>query len=122
MSFCRLKHIGGELVGRRGELEQLSKEAQELSSWSGNSFVLVEVQEVDKLVCMLESDCKEMRESLESEIEEHCAYHQSLQETEKWLLQISFQLMAHNSLYITNREQTQEQIEQHNALLSEITG
>jgi hypothetical protein len=45
--------------------------------------------------------------------QEYTAYHQLLQDTEKWLLQISFQLMAHNSLYITNREQTQEQIFQH---------
>jgi hypothetical protein len=49
--------------------------------------------------------------------QEYTAYHQSLQDTEKWLLQISFQLMAHNSLYITNREQTQEQISQHEVCL-----
>jgi nesprin-1 len=49
--------------------------------------------------------------------QEYTAYHQSLQDTEKWLLQISFQLMAHNSLYITNREQTQEQISQHEVYL-----
>ena len=43
-----------------------------------------------------------------------------MQETERWLLQISFQLMAHNSLYITTREQTQQQLEQHETLLDQI--
>lgn len=57
---------------------------------------------------------------MEREIHEHLTYQQSLQDTEKWLLQISFQLMAHNSLYITNKEQTQEQIVQHDSLLSDI--
>ena len=43
-----------------------------------------------------------------------------MQETEKWLLQISFQLMAHNSMYITTREMTQQQLDQHEQLLDEI--
>lgn len=57
---------------------------------------------------------------MESEINDYNSYHQSLQDAEKWLLQISFQLMAHNSLYITNRDQTQEQISQHEALLDDV--
>lgn len=51
---------------------------------------------------------------------EHAAYQQAIQDTEKWILQVSFQLMAHNSLYITNRAQTQEQISAHQALLQDI--
>ncbi|MPC98619.1 Nesprin-1 [Portunus trituberculatus] len=42
------------------------------------------------------------------------------EDTEKWLLQISFQLMAENALYICNREQTEEQIESHNEQVDEI--
>lgn len=57
---------------------------------------------------------------LESEIQESSVYYQSLQDIEKWVLQMSFQLMAHNSLYITNKTETEEQIKQHNILLQEI--
>ncbi|KAL1139465.1 hypothetical protein AAG570_006449 [Ranatra chinensis] len=119
-----LKHVNDELKVRRTELEHLSNEAVQLSSWSDNknTSVLSEVHDVEKQLCKLEADCMAARDAVESEIQEYSSYHQSLQDTEKWLLQISFQLMAHNSLYITNREQTQEQIEQHSALLSEITG
>lgn len=57
---------------------------------------------------------------LQKEIIEIVQYNQSLQDIEKWLLQISFQLMAHNSLYISNKEQTKEQLLQHDILLSDI--
>ena len=53
---------------------------------------------------------------LEDEIKDYSAYHQALQDTEKWILQTSFHLMAHNSIYITTREQTEEQINKHNVI------
>jgi len=65
---------------------------------------------------------QEKKDSLEREIAVHVAYQQAIQDTEKWILQISFQLMAHNSLYITNRQQTQEQISAHQALLQDVMG
>jgi nesprin-1 len=43
-----------------------------------------------------------------------------MQETEKWLLQISFQLMANNSLFITSQEQTEQQLSEHQLLLTQI--
>ena len=64
--------------------------------------------------------CEEMIASTEKEIEESNKYSQSLQEVEKWLLQMNFQLMAHNSLYITSRDQTKEQIEHHEDLMGQI--
>lgn len=60
------------------------------------------------------------RESLEREMADYAAYQQAIQDTEKWILQVSFQLMAHNSLYITNRAQTQEQMSAHQALLADV--
>ena len=54
------------------------------------------------------------RTRLDEEITDYNAYHQALQDTEKWILQTSFHLMAHNSMYITAREQTEEQITKHN--------
>jgi nesprin-1 len=51
----------------------------------------------------------------------HSTYTQALHDAEKKLLETSFALMATNSLYITNREQTLDQITEHEALLGEMT-
>lgn len=81
------------------------------------------VDEVNSLQSRWEKvklECDERIQSLIDEINDYNTYYQKLQDAEKWLLQISFQLMAHNSLYITNRDQTQDQINQHEILLIEI--
>lgn len=45
---------------------------------------------------------------------EHCEEYQNLlQAVEKWLLLQSFQLMSHNSLFIANLVETDEQLTQH---------
>ncbi|EDW28702.1 GL18807 [Drosophila persimilis] len=110
----RYKTLGNELKQKGNDLEQLQSEARELGT---------EVDAVNRLQSRcdkLKNDCSSHIKALEQEMLDYNAYHQSLQDVEKWLLQISFQLMAHNSLFISNREQTQEQIKQHEALLSEI--
>ncbi|XP_070067953.1 muscle-specific protein 300 kDa isoform X15 [Drosophila takahashii] len=110
----RYKTLSNELKQKGSELEQLQSEARNLGT---------EVDAVNRLQSRcdkLKNDCSAHIALLEQEMFDYNAYHQSLQDVEKWLLQISFQLMAHNSLFISNREQTQEQIKQHEALLGEI--
>ncbi|XP_033150837.1 nesprin-1 [Drosophila busckii] len=110
----RYKTLANEIKQKATELEQLQSEARELGT---------EVDAVNRLQSRcdkLKQDCAGYLKDLEQEMLDYNAYHQNLQDVEKWLLQISFQLMAHNSLFISNREQTQEQIKQHEALLSEI--
>ena len=45
--------------------------------------------------------------------QEFNGYNSSLHDAQKWLLQISYQLMGQNAQYISNREQTAAQIERH---------
>ena len=45
--------------------------------------------------------------------DEHHDFHEAQQECEKWLLQMSFRLMAHNSLNVSSMELTERQIEKH---------
>lgn len=116
----RHKHMQEEVAKKQTELDHLLSEATELSNWSKRPAVLDEVKQIQQRYEKLLAGCKARQQQLENEMQEYVVYHQSLQDTEKWLLQISFQLMAHNSLYITNREQTQEQITQHEALLDDI--
>lgn len=116
----RFKNLQIEIKKKQGDLSRLKDEAVELSSWSKQVKVVEEVKKLETICDNLSSICEAQKDSLETEMNEYNIYHQSLQETEKWLLQISFQLMAHNSLYITNREQTEEQLNQHETLLMEI--
>lgn len=116
----RFRHIQDDVATKRGDLEHLASEARELSSWSRAATELEEINKLQARWDKLNIDCDARIQSLQSEVNDYTSYHQKLQEAERWLLQVSFQLMAHNSLYITNREQTQEQINQHEMLLNEI--
>jgi nesprin-1 len=89
-----------------------------VSGSSDDTMVVLERQTGE--LSHLEDDCNSVIKAYEDEIAAYHAYHQSLQEVEKWLLQISFQLMAHNSLYITTKEQTMDQFKQHDKLMQEI--
>ncbi|XP_071567068.1 muscle-specific protein 300 kDa isoform X8 [Temnothorax nylanderi] len=116
----RYKHIQEEIRDKKSDLDHLMTEATELSAWAKNNATLNETKQLLDRWKALAELVGERKKLMENEMQEYNAYHAALQETEKWLLQISFQLMAHNSLYITNKEQTIEQIKQHETLLGEI--
>lgn len=116
----RYKHIQEEVRGKKTELDHLLEEASELSKLAKKNTPLDQTKGLLKRWQKLSDHVEERKKLVENEMQEYNAYHAALQETEKWLLQISFQLMAHNSLYITSKEQTVAQIKQHETLLSEI--
>ncbi|CAK1540777.1 unnamed protein product [Leptosia nina] len=116
----KYKHIEEEIDNKMPELQRIKCEGNELSSWARKPAVKEAVVDVENKCDALRVKCAAKKAELESEIKDYNYYHQSLQDTEKWLLQISFQLMAHNSLYISNREQTEEQLAQHAVLLDDI--
>lgn len=116
----RYKNLVNEIDKKQTDLSRLKQEAQELSSWAKQPLVIEQINQLEIKHDNLSAACDALRKSVEDEIQEYNLYHQKLQDTEKWLLQVSFQLMAHNSLYISNREQTEEQLSQHEALLAEI--
>lgn len=116
----KYKHIEEEIDNKKPEIDRLKDEAAELSGWAKKPAVKESVNEIEKKCKALRNKCAAKRAELENEIKDYNQYHQMLQDTEKWLLQISFQLMAHNSLYISNREQTEEQLAQHAVLLDDI--
>ena len=111
----RYKVMQGDIKLKGSDLENLISESKELGSSD-----LDNVYRLQSRWDKVKNDCNNRIKTLEDEINDYNLYHQTLQDIEKWLLQISFQLMAHNSLFISNRQQTQEQIKQHEALLDEI--
>lgn len=116
----KYKNIQDEINGKKTEIENLMKESQQLSAWAKKPQITDEIQKLHTRWEKLSDICQSHKNYLDTEMKDYNAYHQLLQDVEKWLLQISFQLMAHNSLYITNRQQTQEQIDQHEVLLNDI--
>ena len=116
----RFKHTQDDITAKGADLEHLAGEAKELSSWSKAATEMEEINKQQARWDKLNLECNSRIAGFQTEINDFNSYHQKLQDAEKWLLQVSFQLMAHNSLYITNREQTQEQINQHELLLNEI--
>lgn len=116
----RLKDLNDEIQLKYTDIEHLKEESNILSSWAPKSTIKAEVADVETELKNLEDLVQERKNLLEAEIEDCSSYHQSLQDLEKWVLQMSFQLMAHNSLYITDKAQTEEQIAQHSELLQDI--
>ena len=64
--------------------------------------------------CILCVCCQDLVGQLQLAHQEHLSYQDALQECEKWLLQMSFRLMAHNSLNVNTKELTEKQIAKHN--------
>jgi len=116
----RYKNIHSDIITQKADLDSLEGEASHLASWAGTDTAKSSVAQLKERWTKLDAEIKDLQSQLEYEISEYANYHNALQDTEKWLLQTSFQLMAHNSLYITNREQTLEQVAIHESLLEEI--
>ncbi|XP_062549338.1 muscle-specific protein 300 kDa isoform X2 [Armigeres subalbatus] len=120
MLLEKIKHILTEVTFKKVDLDNIQQEAAELFESNKSDIENDLIQNLHKRNDKMKERCTYGIQKLEMELNDQMMYYQTLQEIEKWLLQISFQLMAHNSLYIHNREQTMEQIEQHEKLLNEI--
>lgn len=109
----RYRHTQHQIEDKESELQNQLRDAKEFSLRSGNSSYEEGIEKLNEKWSTLNDRCDDIIESLEEEIKEFNEYQCALQEIEKWLLQISFQLMAENSLYISSREQTEDQILKH---------
>ena len=116
----RYRHTQQQIEEKETELKKLLKESKQFSERSGDDAYSDSMSELEDKWTALYDRCDDIIEGLEEEIKEFNEYQTALQEIEKWLLQVSFQLMAENSLYISNREQTEEQIQKHEAEMREI--
>ena len=116
----RYKGIEDEIQKKKAELKQVREAACELSALSKDQNIISVVDKLEVELGEYETACKGIKSSFEEEISDYADYQKAMQDTEKWLLQMQFQLMAHNSLYITTRDQTNEQVNQHEKLMGEI--
>lgn len=119
--FDGLKNLSKEIKEKgNDDFQRLLSDAHDVNSWAKTTNKIDEMNNLQSRWEKVNTKCDDRIQNLNIEMNDYNAYYQKLQDAEKWLLQISFQLMAHNSLYITNRDQTQEQIDQHEILMIEI--
>lgn len=116
----RLKYLESEIAQKDNEIEDLEAEMKYFETLGAPEEDKVKLHSMIARFKHLKANCQSQMRNFEAEIADYQSYQHLLQEIEKWLLQISFQLMAHNSLYISNLEQTKEQIAQHETLLDYI--
>lgn len=116
----RLTSICNDILKEQTNLERLDTEAAFLAKVSSDQNGLLTMKALREKLSNLEAECQKHKEHLQKEIDNYTHYHHLVQNIEKWLLQMSFQLMAHNSLYISTKEQAVEQMNQHDALMAEI--
>ncbi|XP_043237695.1 nesprin-1-like isoform X2 [Amphibalanus amphitrite] len=123
----RLTDVQKRLEARRPDLDSALEEATQLSagtepvaSADGGPALLARAEDVRARWEAAEGRCRELVAKLQTEVEEFNEYNSSLHEAQKWLLQISYQLMGQNAQYISNREQTAAQIERHKEVMSEF--
>lgn len=116
----RLKYLESEIAQKNSEVDDLDEDLKYFEPLGAPEEDKIKLQSIVKGFTALKTNCADRIKEFEAEIKDYAAYQHQMQEIEKWLLQISFQLMAHNSLYISNYEQTKEQIVQHESLLEYI--
>lgn len=116
----RLRYMESEITQKSSELDDLVEEMKYFELLGAPDEEKGKIQAIVQRFNMLRVNCARRICDFEIEINDYVAYQHQMQEIEKWLLQVSFQLMAHNSLYISNFEQTKEQIVQHESLLEYI--
>lgn len=64
---------------------------------------------------------QEIVAKLDRAYHDHLDFHEAQQDSEKWLLQMSFKLMSHNSLNVSSMEITQRQLDKHLVSYDNIT-
>ncbi|XP_049276251.1 muscle-specific protein 300 kDa-like [Rhipicephalus sanguineus] len=114
------KHTARNLDDHKQKLKELRLEASELAEKTDGGEVLPVLREMADQLDSLQKKCQSTLDSLESELHDAQSYHKALQEAEKWLLQMSFPVMAQHSLQVLNKQQTQEQLDKYKGILAEV--
>ncbi|GAB6020485.1 hypothetical protein CHUAL_003173 [Chamberlinius hualienensis] len=114
------KNLLEEVESHHEEMSELEKQAKELSEKISDGDFIKDMINLTSNCNAIKDQCHKIIKLLEAEINELQDYQLALHETEKWILQTSFQLMAHNSLYINSLVQTEEHLREHEETLKEI--
>lgn len=97
----RLKYLESEITQKNSEVDDLQEEMNYFEPLGAPDEDKAKMQAIVQRFVALKSNCAGRINDFESEISDYVAYQQQMQDIEKWLLQVTFQLMAHNSLYIS---------------------
>ncbi|XP_076463748.1 nesprin-1-like isoform X5 [Babylonia areolata] len=116
----KYKLILSDVENHRRLVNELTERGANLEALCDNVNVSDSLDDIQSRFNALLYKAKGVVEDQQRGYDEHMEFHEAQQESEKWLLQMSFRLMAHNSLNVSSMELTERQIDKHKTLLREI--
>ncbi|XP_076442566.1 muscle-specific protein 300 kDa-like isoform X3 [Babylonia areolata] len=116
----KYKLILSDVENHRRLVNELTERVANLEALCDNPEVSASLEDVQSRYNKVLYKAKDMVEAQQRLYDEHHDFHEAQQECEKWLLQMSFRLMAHNNLNVSSMELTERQIEKHRILVREI--
>ncbi|KAK7104412.1 hypothetical protein V1264_019133 [Littorina saxatilis] len=116
----KYRMILSDIENHRRLVNELRERVHNLEALCDNPEVTASLEDVQLRYNNVLDKAKDLVEAQQRLYDEHHNFHEAQQDCEKWLLQMSFRLMAHNSLNVSSMELTERQIEKHRVLLREI--
>ncbi|KAH9507320.1 hypothetical protein Btru_056905, partial [Bulinus truncatus] len=116
----RYKMILADVENHRRLVNELADRVANLEALCDNTDVSDSLIDIQDRYSKLLTKSHELVEVLQCGYDEHQSFFESHQECEKWLLNMSYKLMAHNSLNTSTYEMTTRQIDKHKLILREI--
>ncbi|XP_041353316.1 nesprin-1-like isoform X4 [Gigantopelta aegis] len=101
-------------------VNELADRVANLEALCSNPEVSASLADIENRYEAVRTKARQMVDTTQNAYEDHLEFHEAQQEAEKWLLQMSYRLMSHNSLNVSSLEMTQRQIDKHRVLLREI--
>ncbi|XP_074648980.1 muscle-specific protein 300 kDa-like isoform X3 [Tubulanus polymorphus] len=116
----KYKAIQTDINYHAKQIEDLTEVASQIQTTRPDKEVNKSIGEMTQNYDKLKKRSNEIVDQLQKAYDEHQDYHDTVQDTEKWILQKSFQVMSHNGLNVGSMELTEKQITKHAALMREI--
>uniref|UniRef100_A0A1I8GC33 GAR domain-containing protein n=1 Tax=Macrostomum lignano TaxID=282301 RepID=A0A1I8GC33_9PLAT len=116
----RLRSLKNEVDRTEPDFEDLQQLCDQLLSVGKQPEVEAETKSLKNRYYQLRKAVNAKSDELNKAQKEHQTYQDSLQESEKWILQTSFRLMEQNSAQCPSLEEAQRQLDQHNTVCREV--
>lgn len=117
----KYKNVCLQIKDKEKEMSELVENAEIFAEQSSNKDIETDAKVLEEKWDKLHTSCSIVIFNLECEVKSYVEYHKILKEIEKWLLEISFELMSENALCITSKQQAEVQIEIHSEKLAKIS-
>ncbi|KAK0046935.1 nesprin-1, partial [Biomphalaria pfeifferi] len=116
----RYRMILADIENHRRLVNELADRVANLEALCDNTDVGDSLVDIQERYSKLLDKASELVEMLQCGYDEHQSFFEAHQDCERWLMNMSHKLMAHNSLSTSSYELTTRQIDRHKLILQEI--